>query len=89
MVSQSEALAQIKPSNFRTIYSYGGREDSQIDTDKHYHSKVFQSETECAASGYIDGTLDDTVAALGTARRIGLVYHGVKSYVKTNWNKVS
>lgn len=89
MVSQSEALAHIKPSNFRTVYSYGGREDSQIDTDKHYHSKVFQSETELAASGYVDGTLDDTVAALGTARRIGLVYHGVKSYDKTNWKKVS
>lgn len=89
MVSQSEALAHIKPSNFRTIYSYGGREDSQIDTDKHYHSKVFQSEADLLRSGYVDGTHDDTVAALGTAKRIGLVYHGAKSYDKTNWKKVS
>lgn len=89
MVSQSEKLAQIKPSNFRTIYSFGGREDSQIDTDKHYHSKVFQNDTDLQAQGYIDGTLDDTVAALGAARRIGLVYHGAKSFVKTNWKNVS
>ena len=89
MVSQSEKLSQIKPSNFRLVYSYGGKEDSQIDTDKHYHSKVFQNETELHDAGYIDGTLDDTVAALGVKTRIGLVYHGVKGYAKTNWNKVS
>lgn len=89
MVSQSEALAHIKPSNFRIIYSYGGREDSQIDTDKHYHSKVFKSEADLLQSGYVNGTHDDTIAALGTAKRIGLVYHGTKSYDKTNWKKVS
>lgn len=89
MVSQSEALAHIKPSNFRIIYSYGGKEDSQIDTDKHYHSKVFQSEADLLQSGYVDGTYDDTIAALGIAKCIGLVYHGSKSYDKTNWKKVS
>ena len=88
MVSQSEALSQYKPNNFRLIYSYGGAEDSQIDTDKHFHSKVFQNETDLLAAGYVDGTLDDTTAALGASRRIGLVYHGLKSYSKTNWSKV-
>lgn len=89
MVSQSEKLSQNKPSNFRTIYSFGGKEDSQIDTDKHYHSKVFQSDADLKSQGYVDSTLDDTIAALSTTLRIGLVYHGIKNFAKTNWNKVS
>lgn len=89
MISQSEALSQSKPSNFRLIYSYGGREDSQIDTERHFHAKVFSSTDELSKNGYIDGTHDDTTAALGTNHKIGLVYHGVKGYAKTNWNKVS
>lgn len=88
MVSQSEKLSQFKPNNFRLIYSYGGAEDSQIDTTKHYHSKVFKNETDLLAAGYVDGTLDDTTAALGESKFIGLVYHGVKSFDKTTWNKV-
>lgn len=89
MVSQSEALSCFKPSNFRLIYSYGGKEDSHIDTDKHYHSRVFASLDELTAAGYVDGTHDDTVAALGNNTRIGLVYHGVKKYTNTAWSKVS
>lgn len=77
------------PHNFRLIYSYGGLEDSHIDTSKHYHSKVFQSETELLAAGYSDASQDDTVAAIGSNRNIGLVYHGRTSYIKTGWSKVS
>jgi hypothetical protein len=88
MVNQSIALDSLKPNNFRLIFSYGGKEDSQIDTDKHYHSKVFESIDELSKNNYVDGTHDDTVAALGTSRRIGLVYHGIKGFKKTNWDKV-
>lgn len=77
------------PNNFTLIYSFGGKQDSHIDTTKHRHSKVFQSETELLASGYIDGTSDDLVAALGPSNNIGLVYHGQKKYTNTNWRKVS
>lgn len=77
------------PTNLRLIYSFGGSEDSYIDTVNHFHSKVFQSETELLARGYVDASQDDLIAALGSSLRIGLVYHGVKSYEKTNWNKVS
>lgn len=88
MVSQSEKLSQLKPNNFRLIYSYGGKEDSQIDTTKHFHSKVFESIDDLFKSGYIDGTHDDTIAALGNEVKIGLVYHGVKSYKNTAWQNV-
>lgn len=88
MVSQSETLIDVKPSNFRIIYSYGGKEDSQIDTSKHYHSRVFEDLNTLFTAGYIDGTHDDTIAALGTEVKIGLVYHGVKNYSNTAWKNV-
>lgn len=88
MVSQSESLSDIKPHNFRIIYSYGGKQDSQIDTTKHYHSRVFESVQGLFDAGYMDGTHDDTVAALGADIRIGLVYHGAKNYSNTAWSKV-
>jgi hypothetical protein len=77
-----------RPKNLRLIYSYGGTEDSHIDTNRHFHSKVFQNETDLLAASYVDATQDDMVAALGVSKRIGLVYHGVKNYANTTWSKV-
>ena len=88
MVAMFEDCKAVFPSNFRYIYSFGGKQDSQIDTNNHYHSKVFQSETELLAASYIDATQDDMVAALGVSKRIGLVYHGVKNYTNTLWSGV-
>lgn len=77
------------PNNFNIIYSYGGKQDSQIDTTKHRHSKVFENETDLLAQGYSDASNDDLVAALGSNPKIGLVYHGTKKYTNTTWSKVS
>jgi hypothetical protein len=76
------------PNNFRLIYSFGGKQDHLIDCINHRHSKVFPSETDLLAAGYTDATNDDLVAALGPNNKIGLVYHGQKSYTNTNWAKV-
>ena len=91
MVSMFETFKQqgFHFENFRLIYSLGGSEDSQIDTESHFHSKVFQSETALIEAGYSDASQDDTVAAIGPCKKIGLVYHGVKNYAKTAWSKVS
>lgn len=78
----------IKPINFKLIYSYGGKQDSQIDTATDRHARVFQSEIELDAAGYINASQDDMLA-LTDNKKIGLVYHGTKSYEKTTWNKVS
>jgi len=90
MVSQFETLADLnfRQSNFRLIYSYGGLEDSLIDTNRHWHSKVFQDEKSLIEAGYVDATQDDMVAALGDSKRIGLIYHGSKNYANTGWKKV-
>lgn len=78
---------EISP-NLTMIYSYGGKQDSHIDTERHRHSKVFQSESSLIEAGYVDSTQDDLIAALGPSLKIGLVYHGVKSYANTTWSKV-
>jgi hypothetical protein len=78
-----------RPKNFRLIYSFGGLEDSHINTNRHFHSKVFQDEASLIEAGYTDATQDDMVAALGVSKRIGLIYHGSKKYANTAWSKVS
>lgn len=76
-------------NNFTLIYSFGGRQDSLIDTERDRHAKVFESIQDLKAAGYADGTLDDMVAAIGESKKIGLVYHGVKNFSNTAWSKVS
>jgi len=75
------------PENFTLIFSYGGKQDSQIDTTNDRHAKVFQSEIELDAAGYINASQDDMLA-LTDNKKIGLVYHGTKGYDKTTWAKV-
>jgi hypothetical protein len=77
------------PNNFTTIFSYGGKQDSLINPITDRNSRVFDSLDALTSAGYIDGTLDDMVAAMGTSNRIGLVYHGAKSYVNTKWASVA
>lgn len=88
MVEQTMNERIMQPKNFRVLFSYGGKQDSLIVPDKHYNSKVFPSLAALTESGYIDGTYDDTVAALGDNTRIGLVYHGTRKYDNTTWGKV-
>jgi Gene product 88 len=77
------------PVSFRVIFSFGGRQDNLINIETDFHSRVFQSETELLAAGYQDGTDDDMVAAMGVSNKVGLVYHGTKSYNNTKWDKVA
>jgi len=81
--------SEILPSNFTLIFSFGGKQDHLIDTSKHRHARVFESIEALQAAGYVDGTEDDMVAAVGVLNKIGLVYHGAKNYSNTAWAKVS
>lgn len=65
------------PPNFTVIYSFGGKFDSQIDTNKDRHSKVFATVKEMKQAKYVDTTTRD-INAIGKNNRIGLVYHGSK-----------
>lgn len=85
MVQMFKAYQNEMPHNFILIYSLGGLQDSLIDTNTDRHSKVFETETALIEAGYADASHDDTVAALGLNKRIGLVYHGSKKYTNTKW----
>ena len=64
-----------KPRNFQVIQSVGGLMD--VDERKP-HSKIFATEEDRIAAGYVDGNTDDQPAIDGVLK-IGLVYHGQKS----------
>lgn len=67
--------SHVMPSNMTPIFSYGGKQDSLIDPKKDRHARVFNSESELKAAGYIDASKDDA-RALGRSKRIGLIFRG-------------
>jgi hypothetical protein len=77
------------PKAFRLIFSFGGKQDAKIDMTKDFHARVFESLTDLLDAGYVDGTNDDLVAAIGQSPKIGLVYHGAKNFTNTAWDKVA
>lgn len=83
-IAQSIALSSKQPENFQLIYSYGGKQDHAIqDTDR--HARVFESVEDLSRAGYINASKDDLLA-LTENPKVGLVYHGIKSYKNTKWN---
>lgn len=86
---QNETKAGTVPANFRLIFSQGGKQDSLIQIETERHARVFETLSQLEAAGYVDGSQDDTVAALGDSLKIGLIYHGVKKFDNTGWGKVS
>jgi hypothetical protein len=85
---QNETAAGRVPANFTLIYSFGGRQDRLIDMSRDRHSRVFETRAALKAAGYIDASHDDMLA-LGKNPKVGLCYHGTKSYSNTQWSKVS
>ena len=72
------------PQNFIAVLSFNGKEDNLIDINTDRHSKVFESVEELQAEGYVDAHEDDSVAIRASSNKIGLVYHGVKHFIKTS-----
>jgi hypothetical protein len=73
-------IDRLRLPNLRLVCSVGGLEDHLIDTDKP-HSKVFATQEERIAAGYVDGNdeiMGDIYAILQEVK-IGLVYHGTES----------
>jgi len=81
-------LLNMIPDNLTIIYSFGGKEDSTIDKANDRHAFVFENAKALAKAKYKDGTKDDMVAAKGKSNKIGLVYHGVRSFENTNWKQL-
>jgi hypothetical protein len=75
------------PANFTLIFSMGGKQDSLIEMNSDRHSRVFNTLKELKLAGYVDTSKNDLLA-IGKNKKIGLVYHGAKSYQNTLWGKV-
>ena len=67
------------PDNLKIIFSFGGKDDHLIDTNKHAHCHVFSDSELLKKSDYIDASNNDMVAAFSETKRIGIVYHGYNS----------
>lgn len=63
------------PHNVVVIFSYGGKEDHLIDPNKDRHSYVFRDYDTMIKNGYVDASIDDTVAWKSDNHRIGLMIH--------------
>ena len=64
------------PKNFKIVQSFGGLLDAEIDLKKP-HAKVFNSDIELKAAGYLKSNETDFYAIEGKVK-IGFVYHGTK-----------
>jgi len=63
------------PSNFTLIMSEGGKADHMINPEINRHARIFKTESELLAAGYINASHDDLVAINKTNHKIGLVIH--------------
>lgn len=76
------------PANFKLNFSFGGRQDAAIRLTSS-NSRVFESREDLERAGYVDTSEDDSFAFSDVkTRKIGLVYHGAKSFAKTSWGRV-
>ena len=84
-IAMFKELASEIPSNFRIVSSFGGKQDHLIDTNSDAHAKVFETKEELDAAGYTDCSVDDL--EIFGALKVGLIYHGTKSYKNTTWER--
>jgi hypothetical protein len=59
--------------NFRPIYSLGGLQDGDVNICSDRHSRIFPTEPEILAAGYVNGAWDDAVAATTQSLNVGLL----------------
>jgi hypothetical protein len=65
-----------KPANLRIVQSLGGKYDAKLNLSLP-HSRIFSTDEDRIAAGYIDGNVSDIPAIEGEIN-IGLSYHGTK-----------
>jgi len=66
------------PSNFKIVFSYGGKYDFMINRETDNHSVVFSTVDELQKAGYVDCHERDYTFMDGV-QKVGLVYHGFTS----------
>jgi hypothetical protein len=82
-VSRFKRLVEGKaPSNFKWLYSMGGKEDHLIDTANDRHAEVFPDAESLAAAGYFNQEESDVLAIEAPTNRIGIVANNIRHFRK-------
>jgi hypothetical protein len=70
------------PTNFRWIYSMGGKEDGLVDKDVERHADVFTDHEEMESLGYLNQEESDLLAILLPTTRIGIPANNIAHFKK-------
>lgn len=70
------------PSNFRFLFSLGGKEDHLIDLEKDRHAEVFPDLESLLGAGYSDQSESDLLAITLPTNRIGITANNIKHLQK-------
>jgi hypothetical protein len=82
-VSRFKRMVEGKaPSNFKWLYSMGGKEDHLIDVDRDRHAEVFPSAESLEAAGYFNQEESDVLAIEAPTNRIGIVANNISHFRK-------
>lgn len=77
-------IASDCPANLRIVQSIGGKHDDLVNLSRP-HARIFATDNDRIAAGYIDGNVSDIPAIEGEIN-IGLVYHGVRKLTDAQRN---
>lgn len=70
------------PSNFKVIYSMGGRQDHLVDKDTMRHADVFPDLDAIAAAGYMSQHESDLLCVLLPTTRVGIPQNNIPHFKK-------
>ena len=70
------------PSNFKWLYSMGGKEDHLIDIVNDRHAEVFHSVEALEAAGYFNQEASDLLAIEAPTNKIGIVANNIPHFKK-------
>lgn len=72
----------IAPTNFRWVYSMGGKQDNLIDVENERHADVFTDMNEMEAKGYTSQEDNDLLCILLPTNKIGVPANNIKHFNK-------
>jgi hypothetical protein len=69
------------PANFRWVYSYGGRQDDDLNPETDRTADVFPDDESMLAAGYVSQDASDLLAVLGPAK-VGIPSNNIPHFRK-------
>lgn len=70
------------PSNFRYLFSMGGKEDHLIDLENDRHAEVFKDDAAILDAGYMNQSETDLLAITLPTNKIGIPANNIRHYNK-------